>query len=1611
MKGMEIARVFTKKGKNVFETVNFIKRDSIIKNPDGSIVFQEKDVETPDFWSQTATDVLAQKYFKRAKIPLCDEDGYPIKDAPKTGKEKSLKQVVNRMVGAWRHWGEKEDMFASKDDADAFEDEMKYILINQMGSPNSPQWFNTGLSYLYGFTGDTDGHYYWDAEKKKVIQSTDAYERVQAQACAAGNTVLFTEIGMKTIKEIVDNNMVGLNVWDGTKFTKILATKNNGIKQLHKVNFKNGNSIEFTNDHKILTKNNRKNEWVEIKDSYLKQAIQTSIKSPITSVWDEEAFLAGWICGDGYYGKYPNNARKNKNLLTQFGAITINDDEYAAVTKAFDKIFGHYTVVTNKHIHDKYRTIKYCSKNVDWFITKYNLYKKSLTFDVADEIFFGTRSQQINFLKGLFQTDGYVNVKKTSGHVGLGCISESLIKKTQIMLFNLGISSLLTKYIDPRSNRHPMYYVKIGMLSERKKFENLIGFISEDKKEKLRILNNYYGKNRYNLSPITITSIIPTKEDEVYDIQTESGQFTANGIVVHNCFIQHVEDKLLGENGIFDLAQREGRLFKYGSGTGTNFSTLRGKGEPLSAGGVSSGLMSYLKIYDTIAGSIKSGGTTRRAAKMVALDIDHPEIEAFINWKMEEEIKVADMVAGSKTLNTELNNIMKVANKTKEYDPMKNIELSSAIKNATKLNVPINSIFRALQLAMQGKESISIAEMDTHYESAAYMTVSGQNSNNSIVVPNPFFNKLKTDENWELKWRTNGGKVCKVIKARELWDKICYAAWNCADPGLIFFDTVNEWHTCPVNGPIRSSNPCVTGDTKILMGDGSWKRIDSLINKPSEIQTNLKELKTVKIKGSFLTGIKDVWMLTTMSGKQLKLTPDHKVFTTNRGFIEARHLKTTDVLKILDIEYDYFKELNHLGIEKVYDITEPITHSFIANGITVHNCSEYFFLDNSSCNLASLNLKKFIDEEKGTFMVDEFVHACRLWTIVLEISIQMAHFPSKEIAEITYKTRSLGLGFANLGSILMLLGKAYDSDEGRAWAAGITSLMTSTAYTTSAEMASFLGAFEEYDKNKTAMLNVINNHRLAAQSSSNDKYSGLSIFPQYFDYTKCDEDIVTASRKMWDKAYKEGEKYGFRNAQTTLIAPTGTIGIQMDCDTTGIEPDFALVKFKKLAGGGYFKIVNQGVPAALKNLGYTKSQIDTIIKYITGYGTLEGSPTISFSDLRSKGFGDEQINILVASLKTAFDVSFVFNKFAFGEEFLEKLKISKDKYNLPDFNLLNELGYSEKDIELANKFVCGTMTIEGAPYIKDEHLNIFDCANKCGRYGKRFIAWKAHIKMMAAAQPFLSGAISKTINMPSDATIKDIGDAYLFSWNSMLKSNALYRDGSKLSQPLNAVSGDIAKELLMVLETDDKLGPQEVQEKIGVYLERRRLPNNRRGRTQEIKIDGHKVYIHTGEYEDGTLGEVFISMYKDGAAYRSLLSCFSVAISKALQYGVPLDEFVDSFTFTRFDPAGIVIGHDNIKAATSIIDFVFRYLGYEYLGRTDFLHIKPIESESAKDDELEKIIEPKIISIAKKLDDKIVDAKSKGYTGESCRECGSMKVRRNGTCTLCEECGSTSGCS
>ncbi|WP_313352892.1 vitamin B12-dependent ribonucleotide reductase [Paracoccus sp. (in: a-proteobacteria)] len=1205
---MRIERRFTTAESGAYGALSFTTTTSEIRNPDGKIVFRNESVEVPQGWSQVASDVIAQKYFRKAGVPMrlkrVKEKGVPeflwrsvpdeealaqLPEDVRFGGETSARQVFDRMAGAWAYWGWKGGYFSNEEDARAYYDEMRHMLAAQMGAPNSPQWFNTGLHWAYGIDGPGQGHFYVDYKTGKLVRSASAYEHPQP----------------------------------------------------------------------------------------------------------------------------------------------------------------------------------------------------------------------------------------------------------------------------------------------------------------------------------------------------------------HACFIQSVADDLVNEGGIMDLWVREARLFKYGSGTGTNFSSLRGEGEKLSGGGKSSGLMGFLKIGDRAAGAIKSGGTTRRAAKMVICDMDHPDIGQFINWKVIEEQKVASLVAGSKMHEQKLNAIFAAIGSwdgsiEDATEPAKNNALKRSLRDAKRVMIPETYINRILQYARQGFDSIEFPVYDTDWDSEAYVSVSGQNSNNSVRVTDAFLRAVREDLPWELIRRTDG-KSAKTVSARELWDQVGHAAWACADPGIQFHDTVNAWHTCPEDGAIRGSNPC----------------------------------------------------------------------------------------------------------------------------------SEYMFLDDTACNLASMNLLTFWNG--GEFDAEGYVHACRLWTVTLEISVMMAQFPSKEIAQRSYDFRTLGLGYANIGGLLMTMGLGYDSEQGRALCGALTAIMTGVAYATSAEMAAELGPFPGYRKNAQHMLRVIRNHRSAAYGSG--AYDAVNVRPVELDAANCpDQRLVALARGAWDEALTLGKEHGYRNAQSTVIAPTGTIGLVMDCDTTGIEPDFALVKFKKLAGGGYFKIINRSVPAALEALGYGSAQIEEIIAHAVGHASLGNCPGINHASLIGHGFGPRELEKVDAALASAFDIRFVFNQWTLGESFCrETLGIPAEKLADPTFDLLRHLGFTKPQIDAANDHVCGSMTLEGAPHLKAEHYPVFDCANACGKRGTRYLSVDSHIRMMAAAQSFISGAISKTINMPNNATIADALAAYELSWSLGIKANALYRDGSKLSQPLASAlveDDEDAEEVLLTGSAQEKavVVAEKIIEKIivkeAVRSHREKLPQRRKGYTQKAIIGGHKVYLRTGEYDDGQLGEIFIDMHKEGAGFRAMMNNFAIAVSVGLQYGVPLEEFVDAFTFTRFEPAGMVQGNDSIKNATSILDYVFRELAVSYLDRTDLAHVQP---QGARFDDLgggEAETQPNVAPVSegasrslemlkqisstgylrKRLPQDLIalqggvsvaavstaegtaavgvvtldaraQARMQGYEGDPCGECGNYTLVRNGTCMKCNTCGGTSGCS
>ncbi|MFT3924597.1 MAG: vitamin B12-dependent ribonucleotide reductase [Myxococcales bacterium] len=905
------------------------------------------------------------------------------------------------------------------------------------------------------------------------------------------------------------------------------------------------------------------------------------------------------------------------------------------------------------------------------------------------------------------------------------------------------------------------------------------------------------------------------------------------------CFIQSVSDDLMG---IYDLIKNEARLFKYGSGTGSNFSKIRGITEKLSGGGTSSGLMSFLEVFDRAAGATKSGGTTRRAAKMVCLDMDHPEIEDFITWKVREERKVAALIK---------------------------------------------------------------AGYSSDFNGEAYHTVAGQNSNNSVRVTDAFMKAVEQDGEWRTYERTTG-KVASTLKARDLWKKLAEAAWACADPGVQYDTTINDWHTAAGTDRINASNPC----------------------------------------------------------------------------------------------------------------------------------SEYMFLDDTACNLSSINLTKFLSDD-GKFDIEGYRQAIRVLFIAQEILVDYSSYPTEKIAQNSHEYRPLGLGYANLGTLLMRLGIPYDSEEGRALCAGLTAILCGHAYAVSAQMAESKGPFAGYAPNRDPMLRVMRKHQNAAHTWQNDFQAQGGAADDVIS------SVLAAGAYDWDLAVRAGEKSGYRNAQATVLAPTGTIGLLMDCDTTGIEPDFALVKFKKLAGGGYFKIVNNSVPDALKRLGYSDAQTADIVAFISGTNTFTGAPHLSRKILAEKGLSDAEIAKAEKALVGVFDVGQALALWVIGKEAYDRLGVPAELAAKPGFNLLKHFGLSPEQIEELNDTVLGRQTIEGAPHLRDEDLPVFDCANRCGKKGKRFLAPMSHVRMMAAAQPFLSGAISKTVNLPNDATVEDVADVYMQGWKLGLKAVALYRDGCKLSQPLNSGTEDKKEKsetkAVAKIEAPAPAPVPAVAARPAAKLKeglsppptvRHRLPKKRHGFTQEARVAGHKVFLRTGEYDSGELGEIFVDMHKEGAAFRSLMNCFAISVSMGLQHGVPLGSYVEQFTFTRFEPQGPVEGHPNIKFATSIIDYIFRTLGVEYIKRYDLAHVPPDEVQADMKDptdvgavhqyspgEASSLPPPPSSSSASAKEygagaSSVLDQHLGEMMGDApmCDTCGHITVR-NGACYKCLNCGASMGCS
>ena len=1543
---MQVNRHFTRAGLGPYADITFVPKDSRIVKLDGTVVFEAKSVMVPDSWDQVATDILAQKYFRRRgcnhthvdslyNSPYASAfhaDGPHLSQPETAGAETDLREAIHRIVGCWTYWGERYGYLKGLD-AQAFYDELSYMMARQMFAPNSPQWFNTGLHYAYGITGEAQGHFYFDPLDRdgKLKQSKNAYEHPQTSACQPYNAMISTPYGPTKIGDVVKFGMVGLEVFDKNNTTKVKAVKNNGVKPVLRVITKSGHTLDATADHQILVTNHRHVSsvpfWTTVGELRPGQNLvyrsNTSIKDvEVSEEAVAEAFLAGWLQGDGHVGI----VALSRGTSMVIEAMTADADEHKAVMHALALVFPNATpniieVETASAEINLKRVRFYGKEQCAPFVDKYNLLERREAMHVPMAVIDGGKKTVVAYLRALFQADGYVSSRVSDDintHlVALDTISQKLMEEVHVLLSNLGIFSRIKVKKEPREDRQDHHSINIQVKSERQKFHDMIGFVSSRKQEKLlaTLAPEVPGRSVEDEKALQIERIEHLGEQEVYDIQTESENYLCGNIVVHNCFIQSIQDDLVGPGGIMDLWVREARLFKYGSGSGTNFSNIRGKNEKLSGGGVSSGLMSFLKVGDAAGGAIKSGGTSRRAAKMVILNADHPDIEEFVQWKVVEEHKVAMLATGSQIM-AETWEAMVAAflahqgddhrklpgTNISKYphdlsgDPSHNKELAKVLRQAMKQHVPGPFLDQCLKRLEQNDLDLDIASYDVNWEAEGYNTVSSMNANNSVRVTDEFMQAVEEDLDWHLTARKTG-EVVKTIKARDLWKKIVHAAWMCADPGLQFHDTYNNWHTGLGTGPINATNPC----------------------------------------------------------------------------------------------------------------------------------SEYAYLDDTACNLASLRLTAFLLPDGGFDFIG-FEHACRLVTLALEITVAMSQYPYKDMAQNSNDHRTLGLGYADLGALLMNLGVAYDSDEGRLVGAGMASLMTATAYNTSADIAQELGAYPAFKVNQQHMTTVLHNHAVATGVPGMNEFLGLNPAITTFklpyeihsassrSFASLVNLMLTRSATMWKDTCGKAEMYGVRNAQVTVLAPTGTIGLVMGCDTTGVEPDFALVKFKKLAGGGYFKIVNGGVEQALRNLGYDEAQIENIKHYATGVPVSE---KLLGSDQFAKlwlAFGDTTIDDWNAKLPGAFDPAHV----------------------LPVEKIAGVLGadYTAK-LMLA---LGGAGTVEGAPGLKPEHLSIFDCANKCGKTGTRFIAPDGHLMMMAAIQPFISGSISKTVNLPATATLQDVANTYMNAWKTGVKSIALYRDGSKMSQAL-ATNMDLLHGVDLLL--DDEAPVQAKVEAVAQALvkkaTRHKLPGRRTGYTQAARIGETKIYLRTGEYEDGTLGEIFLDTHKEGTAMRALLNSFAICISIGLQHGIPLEEYCDAYLFTKFEPHGGVQGHDAIKRCTSILDYIFRDLAISYLGRHELAHIDPADliNESGPSKPMGRSMsrgmtfgivvedEPAGVDIEAPISimppvpppaydpkpDPKAQAKLFGFTGDVCPSCGHFTMVRNGTCLKCNTCGSTTGCS
>ena len=1734
---LSVRRLFTRPGVHPFDAVEWESRTAAV----GS--FRQDEVEFPKSWSQNATNIVAQKYF-RGQL-----------DSPT--RERSVKQMVSRVAGTIADWGRARGYFASEEDGDTFEAELTHILLNQVAAFNSPVWFNVGFE-----------------------------ESPQCSACMPYHALISTPEGMVPIGELVEGEQLGREVYDADGVTRVVAVKHNGRKPVFRVTLRNGQWVEATGDHVVRAVEERRTApaWLRVDELRLGMRMhlhphrakvdqRVAVAAGAGSDRDEpyaggadalavaEAALAGWLQTDGFVGRYEGT---NRSLTIEF--MVANEDERHWVLEHLDTVFGdvhrHERTVESQDPSLDLRRIRLYGEVLRDFVERWGLLARGTDIRVPSRLWIASHDEICAYLQSIFQADGYVSVQREAGseraRIGFAVIGERWAEDVQLLLNVIGIYSRRTRKPERRPDRHDLHEVSISIGSERARFGELVGFPGRKKSDALLsslLLRDW--KRCPDLREEEIVSVEPVGVQDVYDIQTESGEYLSNNVAVHNCFILSVEDTM---DSILEWNTREGRIFRGGSGSGINLSSIRGSMEPLSKGGTASGPVSFMRGADAWAGTIKSGGKTRRAAKMVVLDVDHPDIREFIWCKAKEEDKAA---------------------------------------------------------------ALRDAGFDMSIDGDGFHSIQYQNANNSVRVTDEFMHAVEDDADWHLIARRTGEPIGEPVSARELMREIAEAAWRCADPGVQYDTTINQWHTSPNSGRINASNPCFPADARVHTTKGllafddlyeRWQAGETDIEVYTHRATAGENGSAPRTKGDGViasrpvrvarTGVKPIVRLRFANGRDLRCTPNHKLWTLNRGYVAAEDLTSQDrvlftgvatpasaaawqlpvaieaparsfaragsvierelprtwseglgellghlvadgamtdtgsvwvyegddVADGLDASHagllhelvggasrqplddgtvqlrvdsaavrdflsglgagtarahgkrvprsvfhaptevqaaflrglfgadgcvarsesggkaagyvglasasrgllgDVGRLLSAFGIrssvdriadggresfsytrsdgthvsdasrerfdlrvsgtdlerfaaeigfstprkeaalatllegprrhrttpgttliareddgqEAVYNLTEPLHHSYIVDGVAVANCSEYMSIDDSACNLASINLMKFRLSD-GSFDIERFQHTVDIVLLAQEIVVSPSSYPTKEIGENARAFRQLGLGYANLGAFLMANGWAYDSDEGRGAAASITALMTGRAYAQSARIAAAMGPYDRYAENREPHNAVMRMHRDASYALP--------------DGACRDSALLTAARESWNEAVALGERHGYRNAQATVLAPTGTISFLMDCDTTGIEPDFSLVKHKELVGGGSMVIANRTVPMALRTLGYDEATVEQIEAYVAEHGT-----------------------------------------------------------------------------------------IVGAPGLAAEHLSVFDVA-----VGERAISHAGHIKMMGAVQPFLSGAISKTVNMPQTATVEDIAGAYIQAWKLGVKALAIYRDGSKTAQALRTDAQEVkavnAKAEAALSAGEEIFTQSEVDELITAAVEkalarakaredeplRKRMPRERNSLTHKFSLGGHEGYITAGMYPDGTVGEIFLTdIGKEGSTLRGMMNSFATAISISLQYGVPLETLVRKFAYMRFEPEGITTNPE-IPFAKSMPDYIMRWLASRFLDADvqEELGILTPEVRARKISEdagsgasggssgpangnggtaglpAAPAVRPTPPTTALTDTPPVVPARLIGLDlGPVCNNCGGM-MQRTGSCYTCSSCGNNTGC-